>query len=1029
MQHPVIDPRLVSALGDRYRLVGELGAGGMATVYLAEDLKHGRPAAVKVLRRDLAEALGRDRFQREIATMASLRHPNILPLFDSGESDGFLFYVMPVIEGESLRARFARAPRLPVADALRFADEVADALGYAHGRGIVHRDIKPENILIERDHAIVADFGIAHAIAGAGDGRLTMTGMVVGTPQYMSPEQGRGDAVDARADLYALGCVLFEMLAGAPPYVAPTALAVMARHLTDPVPRLRATRPDVPAHISDAVERALAKAPGERFPTVQAWRAALGTASGAMAVVDATPTVAATQFRSDAVLKVPPAPATSLVGRDEVLAKAEQLLQPGAGVLTITGPGGAGKTRFGVELFRRVYTRYPGGAAFVSLASVTEAREVMTAVSVALGIAEAHGRTALDAVATLFGDRQALLLLDNLEQVIDAAGDIASLSSRCPRLQVIATSQAPLRIAAEVELPLAPLELPPVTSSAVDDVARAPAVTLFVQRAARVRPGFAVTTANAADIAAICRRLDGLPLALELAAARIRILDAPALRARLDRALDLLTSGDRDLPDRHRTLRAAVAWSYSLLDAAEQRLLRRLSVFAEGCTFDAMEAVCYGDAERHHALDELSSLVEKGLLQVSPAGGRYRLLETIREFAGEQLDASGEAPLARGAHLRYFADFARDVAENIMGEAQLEAMARFRAEQANTQAAIHWATSRARAGDRDALEQGLLLCGGLDWPWHIAGQHLSARGQVSGLLELAADLPASEGRALARMTSAMVGTATGDMEGARRDARLALDDARAIDRAARVAEAEMMIGYACLATGRMDEARQALASSISGARASGARFLEAIGMTVESLRLFLSGDVAGGLAHAQQAREIQEALGDYEGRGLSISFLAQMRFASGDLDAAAAAYRESLEAFETIGDRPEVARVQGEIGWTALAAQDAAGARRWFLRSLRAHDETGSARGLGQALIGLAAVESAMGRPERAVEFAAAARVMSERAGVVIEHPMAPDIVARIEALKATVPGDARETLVARGRSLTPAAVLALAGE
>jgi predicted ATPase len=301
-------------------------------------------------------------------------------------------------------------------------------------------------------------------------------------------------------------------------------------------------------------------------------------------------------------------------------------------LITLAGVGGMGKTRFAVEMFHRLQPEYPEGAAFVSLAAVTAAEGVMPAIGAALDIAEAHGRSALDAVATLFGDLRALLLLDNLEQVLGAASDVAALAARCPNLQIVATSQAPLRIGAEAELPLPPLDLPPAGATAVDDVLRAPAVALFVQRAAKVKPGFAVTAANASDVAAICRRLDGLPLALELAAARIRILDAKALRARLDHALDLLTSGDRDLPARHRTLRATVGWSHSLLDAGEQRLLRRASVFSEGFTFDAMEAVCYLPADRRHALHELDSLVEKGMVQVAGIGDRYRLLETLRDY-------------------------------------------------------------------------------------------------------------------------------------------------------------------------------------------------------------------------------------------------------------------------------------------------------------------------------------------------------------------------------------------------------------
>ena len=221
--------RLTAALADRYRLERELGQGGMATVYLAEDVKHRRKVALKVLRPELSAVIGAERFLKEIETTANLQHPHILPLHDSGAVDGFLFYVMPFIEGETLRARLARERQLPVDDALRIAREVADALGYAHAHGVIHRDIKPENILLQGGHALVADFGIALAVQTAGGQRMTQTGLSLGTPQYMSPEQAMGErTIDARSDLYALGAVTYEMLTGDAPFTGTTVQAIVA---------------------------------------------------------------------------------------------------------------------------------------------------------------------------------------------------------------------------------------------------------------------------------------------------------------------------------------------------------------------------------------------------------------------------------------------------------------------------------------------------------------------------------------------------------------------------------------------------------------------------------------------------------------------------------------------------------------------------------------------------------------------------------------------------------------------------------
>jgi len=268
--------RLKTALSDRYTIERELGRGGMATVYLAEDLKLHRNVAVKVLRPELAASLGVERFVREIDIAANLTHPHILTLIDSGEADGFLYYVMPYIEGETLSDRMNREGQLPIDDALRITKEVAAALSYAHSQGLIHRDIKPENVLLSAGEAVVADFGIARAVSAAGGERLTETGLAVGTPAYMSPEQAAGEReVDARSDQYSLGCVLYEMLAGDAPYTASTPQALIAKKLAEPTPRISVVRDSVPPAVETALAKALAKTPADRFVTAQQFAEAL----------------------------------------------------------------------------------------------------------------------------------------------------------------------------------------------------------------------------------------------------------------------------------------------------------------------------------------------------------------------------------------------------------------------------------------------------------------------------------------------------------------------------------------------------------------------------------------------------------------------------------------------------------------------------------------------------------------------------------------------------------------------------------
>jgi serine/threonine-protein kinase len=275
-----VDPRLIAALSDRYAIEAEIDSGGMATVYRARDLKHERTVAIKVLRPDLAEAIGADRFLREIRTTANLSHPHILPLFDSGEANGFLFYVMPFVEGESLADCLEREGQLPVEDAVEIAREVADALAYAHEKGVIHRDIKPANIMLERGHALLADFGIAQAKAGVEETKLTGSGTSLGTPSYMSPEQIEGNReVDGRSDQYALACVLFEMLAGHPPFTGADIQTVMRQHLAADAPRVTGARASVPTGVAKAIHRALAKGPADRFRSVGEFEKALAGAT------------------------------------------------------------------------------------------------------------------------------------------------------------------------------------------------------------------------------------------------------------------------------------------------------------------------------------------------------------------------------------------------------------------------------------------------------------------------------------------------------------------------------------------------------------------------------------------------------------------------------------------------------------------------------------------------------------------------------------------------------------------------------
>ena len=722
-----------------------------------------------------------------------------------------------------------------------------------------------------------------------------------------------------------------------------------------------------------------------------------------------------------------PVPASPLIGRKAEVEAVAALLGGEARVVTITGPGGTGKTRLAIAVADRVEGAFPDGVAFVSLAAVAEASDVLPALARALDVPEAEGRALADGLATRLGDRRVLLVLDNVEHVVEAAPDLAAVLARCPALRVLATSRAPLKIGAEAEYPLHPLALPDAALPP-DDLAHVPSVALFVARAQKARPDFVLTAETAGAVAAICRRLDGLPLALELAAARVRVLDPQALLDRLARSLDVLTTGDRDLPERQRTLRATIAWSHDLLTEPEQQLFRRLAVFAGGWTQDAAEAVGYdGDASR--ALDEVSSLVEKGLVQPAGVPGRFDLLQTIRAFAGERLDASGEAEAIRARHAAYYLIVAEEVRVGVAGPRQLEAMARADVEAANHRAVLAHDRQRAALGDAEAAESGLRLCGSFWLYWHIRGLHVSALEWSDAFLNAPASPAASLGRCRALASAGLAATTLGDFARGVADCLTGAGIARDLGSAQDEARNWFMAGFGALSSGDLDAARTYLDRSLGLHRTGGLDWAwgEAIVHTVLGIVDAATGDPESARSRFDHALAVQTEIGDYEGAGITYGGLGMLAVVAGDHEAALDHYDDAFRAFATVGDRPEEARVLDALAWSSLALNRTDDARSYFLQSFQAYNEVASVRGQGLALLGLAATEAADGHDERALALEAAAEVFSEQAGIVNVYPSGSEAPDVLERARVRVAPDERERLAAGGRRLSVAEAVQLA--
>jgi len=703
-----------------------------------------------------------------------------------------------------------------------------------------------------------------------------------------------------------------------------------------------------------------------------------------------------------------PAVTTSLVGRAGDLASLAALVDDHR-VVTITGPGGVGKTRVLAELGRRLAPEFLDGMTFVPLADVADPDGFVPALAEALDVKEAEGRTLAEGVVALVSERKALLLLDNLEQIVDAAaGEVARLVDSCPELRIVTTSRTPLRIAPEREYQLAPLEV-------------GPAVDLFVARAASLE----LTAENRAVVEAVCRRLDRLPLALELAAARLRLLTPAALLERLDHALDLLTSGSRDTPGRQQTLRATIEWSHSLLDDEEQRLFRRLAVFAGGFTLADVEAVC---AEPDGScLDELESLVDKALVHVDTQGDRLRQLETIREFAGERLAAAGERDEIAGRHARRYSDVAGEIRNGVEGDAQVVSIQRGIEEEANLQAALDTFRGLAQAGDRDACEGGLQMCADLWMYWHVRGKNLTAWDEAKSFLDADVELLPTVGRAGALLTAALGSWMGGRIERAKEEWDEAYRIATAIG-----APREICVAAVCQSTlGLLGydpaDAFRWAALGVEESRAHGFDFTLAVGLIFEGMLNAVTGNADEAEKKFSEALEIQRRHDDFEGAGMSLGGLAQIAAARGDAQRALDLYRQSLTAFETIGDRGEEARILAEMAGTHLAHGDTDLARVFFLEAVQAHTDIASVRGVGQSLVGLAAIEAVEHRPERAAQIAAAAEVHAQEEGIVVAYSEETPGSELVEQARAALSPEELATATETGRRLTIEEALDLA--
>jgi predicted ATPase len=970
-----------------YEITGTLGAGGMGEVYRARDSRLGREVAIKVLPDALFQAkVGLERFEQEARSASALNHPNIVTIYELGQENSTHYIAMELVEGESLRQLLVRGP-LPLRAALQIATQVAEGLAKAHESAIVHRDIKPENVMVPREGPVkILDFGLAK-LAGPGrddssqvptaGGFQSTPGVMLGTVEYMSPEQASGRPVDFRSDQFALGLVLYEMVTGKRAFQKSTSPETLAAIIREEPKPLRSWNPEAPAPLRWVVERCLAKEAENRYVSTRDLARELAALRDRLAEL---PQQAAGTRPSNL-----PVPSTGLVGRErEVAAARELMLRPEVRLVTVTGPGGIGKTRLALQVAREAGERFPAGIYFVPLAGVSDPGLIASVIAQTLGLRETGGQSPLEVLKKYLqeGLRAPLLLVfDNFEHLLAGAPLLTELLALGSSLKMLVTSRAALHLSGEHEFPVPPLALPKAASRpSPEKLAQYPAVALFMQRARAVKPDFMLTQENAAAVAEICERLDGLPLAIELAAARVKLLSPSSMLARLESRLQLLTGGARDLPARQQTLRGAMDWSHDLLTPAEQKLFRRLAVFAGGSTLEAVEAVCDTKADLGlDLLEGMASLVDKSLVQQREAGGepRFVMLETVREYGLEQLAAKSEEAPTRRAHAAYCMVLAEEADTEHASAEGADLLSRLEIEHDNFRAAMDWLTASGES------EWGLRLAASLFHFWETREYLAEGREQLARALRLPG-AARSKARARALFAAGVLGGEQGDYASAESLLEKSLEVARELGDKQGIAVSLNALGVTARDRGDVPRGRALLEESLAAWRELGdpravARALSNLANVVK-----LQGDYERARSLYQECLVVFRELGDRGGIAWSTNYLGDVARDQGDGGGARKLYEASLTAFRELGDRWGVAGALADLGGLAQEQGDSSTAHSLYGQSLKVFQQLGHKRGVARLLECFASSAAAGLQPERALRLAGAAGALRQTVGAAL---------------------------------------------